>query len=102
MGYSMPKRCSTQREEPRLQEAGQVMQETEYPVPLERLAGSMPSQSLRKPPALPGGLTQYGTKRATDIGLSGLESVYQSGGAGDAGEAKWHAWRHAAGPAEGL
>ena len=78
------------------------MQETEYPVPLERLGGRMPLQRLRKPPALPGGLTQYGTKRATDIGLSGLESVYQSGGAGDAGEAKWHAWRHAAGPAEGL
>ena len=78
------------------------MQKTEYSAPPERLAGSMPFQGLRKPPALPGGLTQYGTKRATDIGLSGLESVYQSGGAGDAGEAKWHAWRHAAGPAEGL
>ena len=78
------------------------MQETKYSAPLEKLAGNMPFQSLRKPPALPGGLTQYGTKRATDIGLSGLESVYQSGGAGDAGEAKWHAWRHAAGPAEGL
>ena len=43
------KRCSTQREEPRLREAGQVMQEAGYPVPLERLAGSMPFQGLRKP-----------------------------------------------------
>ena len=43
------KRCSTQREAPRLQGAGQVMQEAGYPVPLERLAGSMPFQGLRKP-----------------------------------------------------
>ena len=33
------------------------MQKTEHSVPLERLAGSMPFQGLRKPPALPGGLT---------------------------------------------
>ena len=33
------------------------MKETEDSVPLERLAGSMPFQGLRKPPALPGGLT---------------------------------------------
>ena len=44
------KRCSTQREAPpRLQGAGQVMQEAGYPVPLERLAVSMPFQGLRKP-----------------------------------------------------
>lgn len=67
------------------------MQETEYPVPLERIAGSMPFQGLRKPPALPGGMTQHGTKRATDIRLPGLESGHQSGGAGDTGEAKWYA-----------
>ena len=34
--------------------AGQVMQETEHSVPLERLAGGMPFQGLRKLPALPG------------------------------------------------
>ena len=37
--YSIPKRCSTQREEPRLREAGQMMQEAEHSVPFERLAG---------------------------------------------------------------
>ena len=42
---------------PRLREAGQVMQKAEHSVPLERLAGSMPFQGLRKPPAVPGGLT---------------------------------------------
>ena len=34
--YSTPKSCSTQREEPPLREAGQVMQKTEYSVPLEK------------------------------------------------------------------
>ena len=33
------------------------MQGTAYSAPLERLAGSMPFQSLRKPRALPGGMT---------------------------------------------
>ena len=33
------------------------MQETEHSVPLERLAGTMPFQGLRKPLAAPGGLT---------------------------------------------
>ena len=41
----------------RLRGAGQAMQKTEHSVPPERLAGSMPFQGLRKPPALPGGLT---------------------------------------------
>ena len=49
------KRCSTQREEPRLRGAGQAMQETEYPVPLERLAGRLPFQGLRRPPGKAGG-----------------------------------------------
>ena len=48
------KRCSTQREEPCLQGAWQGMQEAENTVPLERLAGSMALQGLRRPPALPG------------------------------------------------
>ena len=47
-------KCSTQREEPRLREAGQVMQETEYSVHPERLADSMPFQGLLKPLAKPG------------------------------------------------
>ena len=53
--YSITKRCITQGEEPRLQGTGQVMQGTEYSVPLEGLAGSKLFQGLRKPPALPGG-----------------------------------------------
>ena len=36
---------------------GQVMQETKYSAPLEKLAGSMPFRGLLKSPALPGGLT---------------------------------------------
>ena len=48
-------KCSTKREEPRLREAGQVMQETEYSVPPERLAGSMPFQGLLKAPGFAGG-----------------------------------------------
>ena len=43
-----------QREEARLREAGQVMQKTEYSAPLERLAGSMPIQGLRRPPGFAG------------------------------------------------
>ena len=39
------------------------MQETEYSVPLERLAGGMPFQGLRKPLAVPGGLTVQGSRR---------------------------------------
>jgi hypothetical protein len=48
-------KCSTQREEPRLREAGQVMQETEYSVHPERLADSMPFQGLLKAPGFAGG-----------------------------------------------
>ena len=66
--YSIPKRCSTQREEPRLREAGQVMQEAENTVPPERFAGSMPFQGLRKPPALLGGDCKgKGARHAPDI-----------------------------------
>ncbi len=54
------KKCSTQREGPRLRgRAGQVMQETEYSVPPERLAGRLPFQGLCKLPALPGGGADY-------------------------------------------
>ena len=35
----------------RLRAVGQVMQETDCSVPLERLAGTMPFQGLHKPPA---------------------------------------------------
>ena len=40
--YSMPKSCSTQREEFCLREAWQMMQGTAYSAPPERLAGNMP------------------------------------------------------------
>ena len=44
------KRCSMQREEFCLREAGQVMQETEYSVPSERLAGNIcPSRAYAGP-----------------------------------------------------
>lgn len=49
--HTVPKRCTTKREESRLWEAGQVVQEIEYSVPLERLAGGIPFQGLRKPQA---------------------------------------------------
>ena len=48
------KRCNTQWVEPRLREAGQVMQKTEHSVPFEGLAGNIPFQGLRRPPAVPG------------------------------------------------
>ncbi|MFR9216020.1 MAG: hypothetical protein ACLVKK_07285 [Ruthenibacterium sp.] len=54
--YSMSKDAA-HNEKNCLREAGQVMPEAEYSVPLERPAGSTPLQGLRKPPALPGSLT---------------------------------------------
>ena len=66
------KRCSTQREEPRLRGAGQAMQETEYSVPLERLAGRLPFQGLRRPPALPGACVSPGTVAQNDAAASGM------------------------------
>ena len=55
--YSIPKDAARNGKNPRLQGAGQVMQEAEYSVPLERLAGIMRFQGLRKPQAEPGVLT---------------------------------------------
>ncbi len=50
--------------EPRLREAGKVMQGRENSAPPERLAGRMPFQSLRKPQALPGGRLRARARRA--------------------------------------
>ena len=55
--YSIPKDAARNGKNPRLQGAGQMMQEAEYSVPLERLAGTMRFQGLRKPQAEPGVLT---------------------------------------------
>ena len=51
----MPKRCSAQREEPRLRGRGKGCRRQS----IQRLlrGGSMPFRGLRKPPALPEGLT---------------------------------------------
>lgn len=51
------------------------MQETENSVPPERLAGSMPLQGLRKPPAVPGGLTIRLLSGLTIHG-AGLKNTY--------------------------
>ena len=60
--YSIPKDAARNGKNPRLQGAGQMMQEAEYSVPLERLAGIMRFQGLRKPQALPGVLTSVSIK----------------------------------------
>ena len=60
--YSIPKDAARNGKNPRLQGAGQVMQEAEYSVPLERLAGIMHFQGLRKPQALPGVLASVSIK----------------------------------------
>ena len=56
-GIQYPKDAARNGKNPRLQGAGQMMQEAEYSVPLERLAGTMRFQGLRKPQAEPGVLT---------------------------------------------
>ena len=52
--YSIPERLQHATGRTSFTGAGQVMQETEYSAPPERLAGSMPFQGLHKPQAEPG------------------------------------------------
>ena len=56
IGYSIPKSCITQREEPRLQEAEQAMQETENSVLLEACRYDTLS-GLTQAPGKAGGLS---------------------------------------------
>ena len=54
-----------------------MMQEAEYSVPLERLAGIMRFQGLRKPQALPGGLTLYAFAKHRPIPMGRIKKLFQ-------------------------
>ena len=73
--HSIPKRGSTQREEPRLREAGQVMQKTEHSVPLERLAYALEEHT--QAPGFAGGLTLNMRRRCYSRGAFSARMAFR-------------------------